>query len=237
MKCMVIDDEPVAIDILTDYISKVDFLELVGAYRNSIKALKYLKIHPIDLLFLDINMPDLTGIQFLNTLDHHPLVIFTTAYSEYAVKSYDYQAVDYLLKPIEFERFLKAAGRAWSRYQSLGKAVLASSDGKKDDHDFLLIKSGTEIHRLSIKDILYVKGTGNYVTFVTHKKEIMSLMSMKKALSLLDKNRFLRIHKSYIISLNQIDVIEKDHVKLKNITIPIGEVYRINILNVLKKHK
>lgn len=236
MKCIVIDDEPVAIDILTDYIEKVPFLELAGAYRNSLKALEYLKSRQADLLFLDINMPDLTGIQFLNSLDHHPMVIFTTAYSEYAVKSYDYEAVDYLLKPIEFERFLKAAGRALLRFQERHNKERYGFFNRRDAEDeSILVKSGTEFHRINTKDILYIKGTGNYVTFVTWKKEIMVLMRMKDVLSELPEKRFFRIHRSYIVAFHHIDVIEKDRVTIKNVSLPIGNAYKESFLKEITK--
>ena len=119
MKCLIIDDEPVALEIIRDYVEKVPFLKFSGSFRSSLKALNFLKSNPVDLLFLDINMPDLTGIQFLKSLINTPLVIFTTAYSQYAVESYDYEAVDYLLKPIEFERFLKAVNKAFRQFQFL----------------------------------------------------------------------------------------------------------------------
>ena len=234
-KCIIIDDEPIAIDILTDYIYKIDFLELTGSFRNSLKALHFLKNHPVDLLFLDINMTHLNGIQFLNSLDFLPLVIFTTAYSEYAVKSYDYEAVDYLLKPIEFTRFLKAVNRAQSRLQTLHKNYKEKSTDDKyktrNQDGSILIKSGTDFHKIDIKDILYIKGTGNYLTFHTTKNKIMTLMTMTEALSRLPKNQFFRIHKSYIVAFFNIEVIEKEQVKIKNEFIPISETYRESFLD------
>ena len=172
MKCIVIDDEPVAIDILTDYIGKVDELELVCAYRSALEALNQMKNQPVDLLFLDVNMPDLSGIQFLDSLDQQPMVIFTTAYSEYAVKSYDYKAIDYLLKPIEFERFLKAVGKA--------SAQLKEAAASSGSEEAILVKSGTRLHRLQVEDILFIKGTGNYVTFVVKDREIMTQQVVTK---------------------------------------------------------
>ncbi len=226
IKCIVIDDEPVAIDILTDYVGKVEYLELIGTFRSSLKALDFIKSHTIDLLFLDINMPDLTGIQLLNSQDHHPMVIFTTAYSEYAVKSYDFEAVDYLLKPIEFDRFLKATGRAYSRYVSGGDDQTIATP----QSDSILVKSGTEFHRITTYDILYIKSAGNYVVFVTENKEIMALLRMQDVLAILPENQFFRIHRSYIVAFHQIDVIEKERVKLKNISLPIGDAYRDSFL-------
>ena len=226
MKCLVIDDEPKALDILKDYIQKVAFLELAGAYRDSLEALNYLQNHPVDLIFLDVNMPDLSGIQFLNALTIQPLIIFSTAYSEYAVESYDYNAVDYLLKPIEFERFLKAANKALEQFQSKKMT-------NKEGQDYILIKSGTEMYRLDVSEILYIKGAGNYVTFITKNNEIMSLLNMKDVLRMLPVNQFYRIHKSFIVNFRQVALIEKDQVKIKDKKIPIGEVYRDRFLKAI----
>jgi two-component system LytT family response regulator len=227
MKCVVIDDEPVAIDILLEYIAKVPFLELEETFRNALDALEYLRIHDVDLIFLDINMPDLSGIEFLNSLDYRPLVIFTTAYSEYAARSYDYEAVDYLVKPIEFDRFLKSAGRALSRSTN-GRVDAVNGTRAETDKDggSILIKSGTDYHRLEMDDILYVEGTGNYVTFVTAGRKIMSLMTLKDVLDKLPGDRFIRIHRSYIVAFHKIDVIQREQVIVRGERIPIGEVYR-----------
>ena len=235
MTCFIIDDEPVAIDILRYYIARVPFLELIGSFRSAIKAMNRLQEDEVDLIFLDINMPDLTGIQFLKSLDHPPLVIFTTAYSEYALESYDYETADYLLKPIEFERFLKAAGRAYSRHKSNGNMKAADSlKTIKEEDKSIFIKSGTEIHRVNIRDIFYIKGTGNYVTFVTEKKEIMALMRMKDIIGMLPDNRFFRIHRSYIVNFRHVDMIEKERVRIHDKKIPIGEGYREGFLRVLR---
>jgi len=234
LRCIAIDDEPVALEILRDYIEQTPFLDLSASFRSAVKALAYLREHEIDLVFLDINMPDLTGIQFLKTLDRPPLVIFTTAYSQYALESYDYEAVDYLLKPIKFDRFLKAANRALARItthrkeSALSLATTRTTDSVEEES--ILIKSGTEIHKVRWKDILYAKGAGNYITFITRNKEIMALMTMKKALNILPGNHFFRIHKSYIVHFRHVDVIEKDRVRIKDTWIPIGEAYRQSFL-------
>ena len=230
LRCIAIDDEPVALEILRDFISQTPFLDLSAAFRSALTALDYLRQHEIDLVFLDINMPDLTGIQFMKALDRPPLVIFTTAHSEYALESYDYEAVDYLLKPIEFDRFLKAANRALARItthreeSALSPATTGTTNAVEEES--ILIKSGRELHNVRWKDILYAKGAGNYITFITRNKEIMALMTMKKALSILPGNHFFRIHKSYIVHFRHVDVIEKDRVRIKDTWIPIGEAYR-----------
>jgi DNA-binding LytR/AlgR family response regulator len=211
MKCLIVEDEPIALEIIKDYINKVSFLKLAKAYRNPIKALEYLQQNKVDLLFLDINMPDLTGIQFLNALPYSPLVIFTTAYSQYALESYEYDAVDYLLKPIEFERFLKAVNKAIGHFQLRNNRNQISTpipEGKVKD--YILIKSGTNFHHIKTDNILYVKGAGNYVTFFVEKQKIMSLLTMDQVLKMLPQEQFCRIHRSFIVNLKQIDVIEKD---------------------------
>ncbi|MBN1224605.1 MAG: response regulator transcription factor [Candidatus Aminicenantes bacterium] len=230
MKCLVIDDEPKAVEILSDYIEKVPNLECAAAFRDPLKAVNYIQNNPVDLLFLDINMPDLSGIQFLNALEHHPLVIFTTAYSEYALDSYDYDAVDYLLKPIEFDRFLHAVNKAFRRYKERkkGRASL------RGDRGYIFIKSGKDYHKLDTRSILYIKGTGNYLTFITPHKEIMTLLTMKEALEILP-HHFHRIHKSYIINLDQVELIDPEEVKIKEERIPIGDLYREKLFCVIKR--
>ncbi|MBN1225097.1 MAG: response regulator transcription factor [Candidatus Aminicenantes bacterium] len=238
MKCLVIDDEPIAIEILEDYIKKIPFLESAGSFRSALKALEYLQNHSVDLIFLDIKMRDLSGIQFLKSLTNQPLVIFTTAYSEFAVESYDYQVVDYLLKPIEFERFLKASNKALKQHRLLStrKSALppAEIETRPKNAEVLLIKSGTDYHPIKFDDILYIEGAGNYVVFVTHSKSVMALMNLKSVTRQLPADRFFRIHKSYIVNFRHIDTIETDQLKIGNTTLPIGETYKKAFLEKLK---
>ena len=230
MRCLVIDDEPKALEILSDYIEKAPGLEVTGTFREPLKALKFIQDNPVDLLFLDINMPDLSGIKLLNTLHDKPLVIFTTAYSKYALESYDYDAVDYLLKPIEFDRFLKAVNKAWQRFPKKEKSMISFNG----DSDYVFIKSGTDYYKLKTGEILYIRGTGNYLTFVTPNKEILSLLTMKKALDILPE-KFIRVHKSYIINFDHVDLIDNDEVRIKDSRIPIGDVYKDSLFRVLKR--
>lgn len=226
MRCLVIDDEPLAIGILEEYIAKVDFLDLLGSFRNAVKALEYVRLHDVDLIFLDINMPDISGMEFLNSLDDQPLVVFTTAYSEYAARSYDYEAVDYLVKPIEFERFLKAASRALARFE-VGRPERANEvKANAHEEDIILVKSGADYHRLQLDDILLVEAAGNYVTFVTANQKLLSLMTLKSACKKLPADRFIRIHRSFIVAFDKIDVIQRDQVIVRGAAIPIGEAYR-----------
>jgi DNA-binding LytR/AlgR family response regulator len=221
---MIIDDEPMAIDLLRDYVGRVPFLELTGSCRDAVTALEELQARPVDLLFLDIDMPDLTGIQLLKSLPHQPLVIFTTAHAEYAVESYEFQAVDYLLKPIRFERFLKAVGKAQERHRS-GAAPRSA----EPPAGMIFIKSGTDIHPVDVDDLLYVEGAGNYVSFVTTEKAVLSLMNMTAALELLPERSFVRIHRSYIVAVRHIDLIETDHVRMGDRRLPVGEKFRKNL--------
>jgi DNA-binding LytR/AlgR family response regulator len=232
IKCLAIDDEPVALDILKDYMAKVPFLECAGVFRDPLKALDYLRKNRVDLIFLDINMPDLSGIQFLKTLKKPPLVVFTTAYSEYALESYDYDAVDYLLKPIEFDRFVKAANKAYEMLLVKAKGMAIWSG----ERDHIFIKSGTNFHKVRTKDIYYIKGTGNYVTFVLDQKEILSLMTMTKSMEALPQDLFARIHKSYIVNLLHVDLVENEEVRVRGERIPIGDSYRQSFFESIKKH-
>jgi DNA-binding LytR/AlgR family response regulator len=229
----------VAIEILKDYIEQAPFLRLVTTYRDPLKAMEYLQNNEVALIFLDINMPDLSGIQFLKTLHSLPLVIFTTAYSQFAVESYEYDAVDYLLKPIEFDRFLKAANKAVVQFHSRNKSedLISHTVNVRfaEDKNFILVKSGTQLYRLKISDILYIRGAGNYIVFVTEEKKIMSLLTMKGVLEKLPSDHFYRIHRSFIVNVHQVDVIESEQVKIKNSVIPIGEVYRESFLNAIRK--
>ncbi|MFC2169477.1 LytR/AlgR family response regulator transcription factor [Acidobacteriota bacterium] len=238
MKCIIIDDEPIAIGILEDYVKKVPFLELTCSFRSALKALNFLQHNPVDLLFLDIKMPDLSGIQFLKSLKQEPQVIFTTAYSEFAVESYDYQVVDYLLKPIEFDRFLKATNKALKQHQLLESQSASSAriinHIKENGTDVIILKSGTKYFPIKIDDILYVEGAGNYVLFVTKAKTIMTLMNLKSALQKLPSDQFLRIHKSYIVNFRRIDMIETDQVRIDKMKIPIGETYRKAFLDKIE---
>ena len=179
-------------------------------------------------------MPEISGMQLFKSLSNPPLVIFTTAYSEYAVKSYELDAVDYLLKPIEFERFLKAAIKARELFDSKrasGKRIIKSTSQNKEA---IYIKSGTKTYRIGLENILYLEGVGNYVNFVLKDKKIITYLSMQEALRLLPADAFCRIHKSYIISLKQIDSIEFHQVKIKDLTIPIGKTYREEFLRSIK---
>jgi DNA-binding LytR/AlgR family response regulator len=234
IKCIIIDDEPVAIEIIKDYVDKTNFLKLLETFREPLKAIEFLQRNKVDLIFLDINMPDISGMQFLNALQTKPLVIFTTAYSEFAVESYEFDATDYILKPIEFTRFLKAANKAFEQHNI--RSTKSVDDTTSHDADYILIKSSGDFHKTKVSDILYIKGAGNYILVYTDENEIITLSTMPDILKRLPSNSFLRIHKSFIINFNKVDVIEKEQVKIKNKYIPIGETFRKNLDFFMKKN-
>jgi len=225
MKCIVVDDEPFALELIKGYIEKTPFLELAGAFSNPLKAMQFLMANQAELVFLDINMPEISGLGMLNSLRTKPLVIFITAYPEYGAESYNYDAVDYLLKPVKYERFLKAVNKA---YDAAGKSKPEKvvTDTNRDDESALLLKSGSQVYRVLPKNILFVEGTGNYMAFYTTGKKILSLLTMKEAIAHLPADQFVRVHKSYIISLAHIDVIERHQVIIQGHRIPIGITYR-----------
>jgi len=237
MRCILIDDEPKALEILTRYVQRIPSLELAGAFRDPMSALEFMADHGVDLVFLDVNMPDLTGIQFLNALPSRPLVVFTTAYSEYAVRSYEYDAVDYLLKPIEFERFLRAVNKAQERHgrqeRAEGERGADRSPGSAEAASHIIVKSGSDYHRLELDEIRYVEAAGNYAVFVTRNVSVMSLMSLKEVCAHLPSGRFLRVHKSYVVNCRHVSTIERDTVRCGDKVIPIGDAYRESFLRAL----
>ncbi len=224
MKCIIVDDEPFAIDLLKTYVEKTDFLELIGTFSNPLKAYSFLTTNSADLIFLDINMPELTGLQLIKSLNRCPATILTTAYSEYGVESYDYNVVDYLLKPIRYDRFLKAVNKASEAFPANKTTALSTEDKS------INIKSGSKVHRVIITSILFVEASGNYMIFHTSNGKILSLMTMKEVIDILPKEQFARIHKSFIISLAAIDVMERAQVTVKGTKIPIGNIYREQLI-------
>jgi two-component system LytT family response regulator len=222
MKCIAIDDEPFALELIAGYIQKTPFLEFSGAFTNPLKALSFLMNNKVDLIFLDINMPDLSGIQLLKSLSNSPHVVFITAYSEFGAESYDYNAVDYLLKPVKYERFLKAVNKVIDISGKENPKV----ETVRDHDNCIFIKSGTQTLKVALDEILYIEGAGNYMTFFTLNKKIMSLFTMNEIMQILPSGLFVRIHKSYIISIKHIEIIEKTHVIINKKPIPIGITYR-----------
>jgi DNA-binding LytR/AlgR family response regulator len=232
MKCIAIDDEPFALELISGYIKKTPFLEFAGEFTNPFKAMDFLIKSPVDLIFLDINMPELSGIELLKSLPVAPKVIFTTAHSEFGAESYDYNAVDYLLKPVKYDRFLKAVNKAKSNISPKNEEV----PPLKEEHEnqSVLIKSGSRTFKIITDDILYIEGAGNYMTFYTKRGKIMTLLPMNEILKMLPSGMFIRIHKSYIISLRHIEIIEKARVIINKTSIPIGITFREHFSRIIK---
>lgn len=221
INCLAIDDEPLALDVIEEYVNKVPFLNLIGKFTDPVEATAELHKGSIDLIFLDIQMPDLTGLEFLNTLERKPAVIFTTAYDEYALESYDFNTIDYLLKPISFDRFMKAVNKAQE---------LLSSGADAAENKFIFIKSDYKIHKIATDDIAYIEGYKDYVRIYTPEKRFVTRESMKNMEALLSKDRFLRIHRSYIISIDKFSAIEGNMIILGEEKLPIGKSYKEQVM-------
>lgn len=227
VKCIIVDDEPLALETLESYISDFPGLELVAKCRDAFEALTVLKEESIDLIFLDIHMPKLSGISFLKTLETPPLIIFTTAYSQFAIDGFELDAIDYLLKPFSFERFVKAVNKAVER--------MGQTESKPDsDDNFLLVKSDKRIFRVQLEDIKYFQSNGDYLKVVCHNKTIVSHQTLKGIAELIPEKEFIRIHKSYIVSLKYLTYVEGNQVKLADEFLPIGNTYKENLLGRLK---
>ncbi len=231
MKCLIVDDEHIARKILSDYVGKVPELELVASCSSALQALNHIKKDSIDILFLDIQMPDLTGLDFLKILPNRPATILTTAYSEYAVQSYELDVIDYLLKPIDFDRFYKAVTKAISLKDS--KVDYPSTTSPSQLTDKLFIKADSKIISVAFQDIIVINGQGPYVQLITvHDRKIMTLQSMSKLEELLPAN-FYRIHRSHIVNINHIDSIDGNMVRLKNHTAVVSKNKRDEFLKLI----
>jgi len=233
LKCIAVDDEPLALDIIEDYISKVPFLELVKRTENAIEALQLVQAGGIDLVFLDIQMPDLTGIQFLKIATGKSNYILTTAYSQYALESYDLNVSDYLLKPIAFDRFYKAVEKVYNQVQKAPAQVTPTPIVPPPApvtltpvQDFIFVKTEHKIQKIQLDEILYIEGLKDYISIFTKNERVITLQNMKKMEETLPSTQFIRVHKSYIISLDKIESIERSRISICSKVIPIGDTYR-----------
>lgn len=238
IRCLAIDDEMLALDLIEDNIKKVPFLELVQKCRSALEAMEVMRNQQIDLLFLDIQMPDISGIQLLKSLHHKPMVIFTTAFSKYATEGYDLDVVDYLLKPYSFERFLKAVHKVQEYLDLRDRAAgqpnareMVGSDG------FLFVKADYKLYKINLKDILYVEGLKDYVKIYISEKPIITQMSMKTLEEKLPSRDFIRVHRSFIVAFNKIDFIQKQMLTIGNKEIPISEHYRDQLFKIINHEK
>ncbi|MBC3538773.1 response regulator transcription factor [Rufibacter sp. H-1] len=226
MKAIAIDDEPIALEVVRSHASKVPFVDLKAEFTDAFKALDYLQKESIDLLFLDIKMPDISGIDFFNSLSKKPLVIFTTAYSEHAVTSFELDAVDYLLKPFSLARFLKGCNKAFELYNFRNTS---------ETSDHLYIKTGYEQIKVLYDDILYLEATGNYVTFALKDKNILSRSTFLEAINLLPPEKFVRVHRSYVVATSKIEKVERHQVTINRKTIPLSEAFRQSLTAYLAR--
>lgn len=217
--CIAIDDEPKALEIIERYCQKTSLVDLKATFREPVKAIEYLNHEKVDLIFLDINMPDITGMQLVQTLSPRPLIIFTTAYSHYAVESYDLNALDYLLKPITFERFLAAINK-------VAGATPSKNSGTNEDEPTVFIKSGPQTYQVKIGDILYLEKDGNYITVYLKDKKILIRENMGDIFDLVPPEEFLRVHKSFVVAIKHITMIEVHQLIINDVKIPIGSTYR-----------
>ena len=217
LKCIIIEDEPLAVKVLSDYVSQVPFLDLQKTFKDAILATDYLRNNSTDLIFLDIHLPKLKGMSFLKTLPDPPAVIITTAYHQYAVEGYDLNVTDYLLKPIEFERFLKAVNKVKDSYKSKIPG--------KESKSFIFLNVQKKKVKILFSEILYIESQREYIKIVTLKKEFLSKISTKEIENLLPQNLFRRIHRSFIVSIDKIESFSAKEVEIKGKTIPIGREY------------
>jgi two-component system LytT family response regulator len=227
ISCLIVEDEPLARNLITEYVSKVSYLNLVKACSSALEAMEVLRNNPVDLLFLDVQMPELTGISFLKSLQKKPLVILTTAYSEYALEGYELDITDYLLKPITFERFLKAVDKASQRMSGVPASTIPVSEKPAEvAPNFIFVKDGTKLVKIKWDDILYVEGLKDYVTIHTRTQKVISLQRLKLLEEQLPAEKFIRVHNSLIIALEAIDSVHKDKIQIGQALIPIGDTYK-----------
>ena len=236
--CLIVEDEPLARNLLTDYVKKVPSLELVDVCSSPLAAIEVLKQKKVDLLFLDIQMPEITGITLLKVIQKKPLVILTTAYSEYALESYDFDVTDYLLKPITLERFLRAIDKVSQRMEARkDSAVPFEKNPSAEGQDFIFVKDGTKLVRIRYADILYVEGLKDYVTIYTRQQKITSLQRLKVLEDTLPSSKFIRIHNSYIVALDAIEAIHKGDVQIGSAMLPISDSYKKNFKEFIDKNQ
>ncbi len=230
MNCIIVDDEPLAREILEEFTAKIPFMTWKASCKNGFEALEVLQKEKIDLIFLDIQMPDMSGIQLYESLNYRPMVIFTTAYSNYAVTGFNLDAIDYLVKPFSFQRFAKAVNKA---YAQIKKKEVPPAETERD---FMFVKDGTKIVKVAYEEILYLEGMKDYIKIVLkNKKMVLTLMSMQNMMEKLPENRFIRIHRSYIVPLSKIEAVEKNRVIVNGKYLPVGHSYKNALMQVLQK--
>lgn len=231
LNCAIIDDEPLAAELLASYTKKVPFLNLIGTYNSAVNGMKDLREHPVELLFLDIQMPELSGLEFAKILPKETKIIFTTAFNQYAIEGYKVNAIDYLLKPVSFEEFLKASNKALDWF-----ATVRKQDTYREDR-FMLVKSDYKLVKIALDDILYIEGLKDYVRiYLENGEKVMSLINMKKLEDYLPQPEFMRTHRSYIVHMNKITVIDRFRIVFGDVYIPISDSYKEEVQTYFDRH-
>lgn len=231
MNCIAIDDEPLALDIIKEFSNNTGFVHLFGTYTNPLDAVKDIRIHHIDLIFLDIQMPNLTGFNFLKSLANPPLIIITTAYPEHALNGYEVNAVDYLVKPFSFERFVKAVTKAFE----LNNLIKGYNPHTASELDFLLVKVEYSTVKVDLANILYIEGLKDYIKIYCSAKPILTKSTLKNIEVKLPSANFIRVHKSFIVSLSKVKSIENSRIIIGETRIPIGDQYKDQFYEKLKE--
>jgi len=231
-KCLIVDDEPLARELIRGHVEKLENFEIVAECGDAMKALQVLRDKQIDLMFMDIQMPQITGIEFLKTLKHQPKVIITTAYREYALEGFELDVVDYLLKPITFERFLKSVNKYYQMIQD-DVQVISNSTDKNQDDTFIYIKENKKVVKVYLSEIKYIEGLSEYVQIFTDKRKIITKTSMSQMEEKLTSEKFLRIHKSYIVSINKIEAFTANTIEIQGKELPIGRSFKNGVISAL----
>jgi two-component system, LytTR family, response regulator len=235
MNCLAIDDEPLALNIIKDFSSRIDYINLVATCTNPLEALKILNRNDIDLIFLDIQMPNITGLELIKSIDKTPLFIFTTAYSNFALEGYELNAIDYLLKPFSFDRFFKAVNKAFEiNTLRKNKTFSAFIEPESRDHDeFIMIKVEYKTVKVYLNDILYIEGLKDYVKIYIGKKPLLTKNTMKNIEEKLPSGSFIRVHKSFIVAVSKIESIENNRILIGEKLIPVGNQYKMDFNNFM----
>ena len=228
LKCVVVDDEPLAITIIEGYLKKIPSVEIIGRFENAIPVYEFLKENHVDLIFLDIEMPNISGVEFLKSLSNAPFVIFTTANKNYAIDGFDLNVEDYVLKPISFERLLTAVNRVQDKKRT-------TKSNKADAEEFLYLKENKKMVKVYLKNILYMESIKDYVKVVTSCKTVVTKQQLSYFESLMDKEKFLRIHRSFIVATDKIDAYSLSGIDIGSTELPIGRKYKENVIDMLEK--
>jgi DNA-binding LytR/AlgR family response regulator len=236
MKCLIVDDEPLARELMESYLLKIEELKLVKSCSNALEAFTILQDQPVDLIFLDIDMPQVTGIELLRSLKDKPRVILTTAYREYAFEAYDLDVVDYMLKPISFDRFLRGLGKIKQLKQYTSSTGSDEHMPTSFEDAYLYLKENRQMVKVFLRDILYIESLRDYVRVKTKDKEVITYQKISYLEQKLPQNKFIRIHRSFIVAIDKIASFTPTSVKLDKVEIPIGRNYKISVLKILTQH-